>query len=143
LPVVSIEDLVELKKTNRPGDYDVITRLALIRVGREESPSKRTLAWAVRNVFAVEDLQALVRTHGARMTRAVLSGAPAARLLCAAPGGRTALHRAARLLAAEATRLQHAGRSYWLPRLHELRVLRASGRLLPEGAPVHRGLGEA
>lgn len=53
LPVVSIPDLVELKKTNRPADYDVITRLAMIRVGREDSPGPALLRWALANLFRI------------------------------------------------------------------------------------------
>lgn len=56
LPVVSLEDLVELKKTNRPSDYEVISRLVLIRLSREPRPGPRLLAWALRNVFRPEDL---------------------------------------------------------------------------------------
>ena len=46
LAVVSLEDLVELKKTNRPSDYEVITRLVMVRLGREPSPASAMLAWA-------------------------------------------------------------------------------------------------
>ncbi|MBI5244723.1 MAG: hypothetical protein HY922_13725 [Elusimicrobia bacterium] len=139
LPVVSIEDLVEIKKTNRPSDYEVITRLAMIRLGREETPRPSLLAWALRNVFRVEDLWAILERHASALAKISMPGA--ARRLCRiASTGREPSEReflaASRKLAREALILQERGRSYWVPILRELRRLRAEGRLLPEGAPV-------
>lgn len=130
IPVVGIEDLVELKKTNRPADYDVITRLAVLRVARSTSPS--VLKWAAANIFRVEDLWGLVETHGIRG----VSADPAVRALRRAEALGPQTEAAARILAVRAQRLQEEGRRYWLPRIAELRELRASGGLIEEGRSV-------
>jgi hypothetical protein len=143
LPVVSIPDLVELKKTNRPADYDVITRLALIRIGREDRPSPGVLRWAIENLFRVEDVLEFLRRFGNGLGRIAPRGMrwtqhwmmlldrdkrPSARQI----------DRAARELGAKAQKHQALGRRYWLVRIEELRRLRSEGRLLPEGTPVTR-----
>ncbi|MBI4679531.1 MAG: hypothetical protein HY748_18315 [Elusimicrobia bacterium] len=145
IPVVCIEDLVEIKKTNRPSDYEVITRLAMIRLGREAAPGPRLLAWALRNAFRVEDLWAMIERYG---RRAVPAGMPAAAraLWRIRSAGREPSERdlrpSSRRLAREALRLQERGRAYWIPRLRELRRMRAEGLLLPEGAMVGAGAGQ-
>jgi hypothetical protein len=108
MSVASIEDLVEMKKTNRLGDYDVITRLVQIRLAGEPNPGPRLRKWAARNTFRVE----------------------------AAAGIRPAP--TTRRLNARIAALMDRGRAYWLPRLRELRELRRRGLLLPEGLPVRR-----
>lgn len=139
LPVVSIEDLVEIKKTNRPDDYEVIGRLALIRLARERRARPALVRWALENIFRAEDLWEAVERHGAALKG---RGFPAAARPFLAPlrRGRAPTLRelaaASRAAALQAARLQARGRAYWLPRLAELRRLRASGRLLPEGAAV-------
>ena len=130
LPVAAIEDLVEMKKTNRPGDYDVITRLAIIRLGRTARPGRRLLGWALANVFRVEDLEELVRRFGVAAEGLSPRREPA----------QAALDAAARRLASRAQRLQELGRRYWLPRIQELRELRAAQELLLEGTPVTKAL---
>ncbi|MBI3099490.1 MAG: hypothetical protein HYY93_14870 [Planctomycetes bacterium] len=141
LPVVSIDQLVEIKKTNRPADYEVITRLALIRLGHDPSPSAARLRWAVMNIFRVEDLWEMVQRWGGRMGPRVFAGASeAARLHQVWRAGRSPglreLSLSAARLASEALRLQDRGRRYWHPRLAELRRWRRSGLLLPEGSLV-------
>lgn len=116
LPVVAIEDLVELRKTNRPGDYEIISRLVRIRLAEIQAPTPRQVHWALQNTFRVEDGEAILALFGRRSHRR-----PAA-------GGRTLDRKMARLL--------EQGREYGLPRLRELRELRAKGGLLPAGARV-------
>lgn len=141
VPVVSIEDLVELKKTNRPADYEVITRLAVIRVGRETEPPARTIHWALRNIFRVEDMWQTVRTFGASITPSRAETPPAARALHAIwRRGRTPtlaqFSRIGRMLSRVQHALEDRGRSYWLPRIRELRRMRARHQLLRAGTPV-------
>jgi hypothetical protein len=130
LPVVSIADLVELKKTNRPADYDVITRLARIRLSREASPRPATLRWTLDHLFRVEDLMEVVQQYGVRL-RSLPAGMAWLRKLRVSD-----VDAAARRLGDKAQRLQSEGRQYWIPLLEELRRLRSEGRLLPEGARV-------
>jgi hypothetical protein len=141
IPVVSIEDLVELKKTNRPADYEVITRLALIRLAREPRPSPTTLEWALRNMYQAEELWKAIEAHGPRIRASILARSPAARLLHASwkadrPPSLGVLARAARLLAKTAQAHLDRGRAYWLPILDELRRMRSDGVLLCEGTLV-------
>jgi hypothetical protein len=138
LPVVGIEDLVELKKTNRPSDYEVITRLAFIRLRREARPSLRLLHWAIENIFRVEDLWLFVNHFGIQrrmklpQTTKILH-----RIWSLGRDPRPAeLSRVASLLARRAQSLQNRGRNYWLPRIAELRQMRKAGMLLEEGQPV-------
>lgn len=148
LPVVSIPDLVELKKTNRPADYEVITRLAMIRAGQEARPSPRLLKWALDHLFRVEDVAEFLARFGGRLGRNLPPGMGwVRRWIAALRRGRrltmAEMDRAARALGAKAGRLQARGRRYWIPRLEELRVLRAEGGLIPEGTPVSRAILEA
>ena len=145
LPVVSIPDLVELKKTNRPADYDVITRLAMIRVGRESRPSPLLLRWALGHVFRVEDILELLLRFGTRIARVE---SPEMEWIqrwedLLRRGKRLTpsdLDVGARKLGVKAQRLQARGRRYWLLRIDELRRLRSEGRLLAEGLPVSRSI---
>ena len=145
LRVASIPDLVEMKKTNRPGDYDIITRLALIRAGREERLSRRVLEWTLNHLFRVEDLLEFLKRHGTRLRGRMPVGMGWIRRWAkgSVRGGRPSfaeMDRIAARLAAKARRLQAMGRRYWIPRLEELRTLRSAGGLVPEGTPVRRGL---
>jgi hypothetical protein len=148
LPVVSIEDLVRIKATNRPADYEVITRLALIRLGRQERPSARLIRWAIGNVFRAEDLWTVVSELGPHLDRTALAGSQAAvtfhRIWKAGRRPSAAeFSRSAGALARNAQRAQDRGREYWLPRIAELRELRARGELLPEGMAVSELLGRS
>lgn len=114
LPVVSIEHLVELKKTRRLQDYDVITNLVSIRMAMSPVPARALLRWAVSNSFRAEE-----RFHWMRQA------------------GRLGTLREARASALrDIGRLQAADTAYWRERVKDLRRLRRAGRILPEGAPV-------
>jgi hypothetical protein len=127
MAVMGIEDLVEIKKTRRLGDYDVISALVRIRLqAAGDAPSPALLRWALLNAFSEEDLGALVRRHPA-----IASGfrRPALRKV-RDPGA------CRRAIALEIARLQSRDLAYWKPVLAELRRLRSQGKLLPEGARV-------
>lgn len=137
LPVVSIEDLVELKRTNRPGDYETISRLVRIRLAETDRPSPRLLEWALKNTYRLEDLQVIASVYGER-AREVSADLPTAirALLRPTPPSASVAAAAGRVLDARMTRDLEEGRKYWLPRIRELRALRDEGGLLPEGLPV-------
>jgi len=129
LPVVAPEDLVLLKRTNRPGDYEAISNL--VRLRWEEDPQDRKiLAWALENSFDLEDLRAFWSESGVRRSmrfrrpvlRGLREGSRRTRLL--------------ELLALEMARHQERGRRYWIPLLRELKRLRFRGELIPPGTPV-------
>ncbi len=144
LRVVGMEDLVEIKKTRRPGDYDVITNLVRIRLERAESergPTRRVLRWAVDNTFRLEDLLAMLRRWPASRELALRSPRPSLRLAARLPASNAAPPaRAARAIEAamarELQRLWQADRRTWRPIIHDLRRLRREGALLPDGSPV-------
>jgi hypothetical protein len=140
LPTVAIVDLVELKKTQRPRDYPIISRLAVARV-EQAGPvcPEDDVRWAFDNVFVLSEFRRLVRA------------APnALRLL---PDGSVA-HRAAASLGVDGdlapeledeleqwfdermAPLRRADRHFWRPVIDELRELRSAGKLAVEGSAV-------
>lgn len=138
LPVAAPEDLVLLKRTNRPSDYETISNLVAMRV-REAPGDGRVLRWAIQNTFDGDDLVEFASAAAGRLRawpvrKALAPIVPVVRrgLALSDPKRRAV----SRLLALEAADLQEKGRSYWIPVLTELKRLRARGRLLPEGMPV-------
>lgn len=113
MPFVAIEDLVEMKKTNRPGDYEVISSLAKIRLAQASRPSAALVRWALDHCFRSEDYSAILAAHGLRRQ-----------------GGLD------RRLEKRMAILMARGRRYWLPLIHELKGLRRRGLLWPEGSIV-------
>lgn len=137
LPVVSIPDLVELKKTRRAADYDVISNLVRIFVNSMEKPKRNVLTWALNNVFRVEDAiwifekwpeakRLLSRSH--RSWLKLISTPRNVNI--------TFYSRAQNLLSKEIAKYQIADIRYWSPIIQELRELRKNRMLIPEGTPV-------
>ncbi|MBI4821016.1 MAG: hypothetical protein HY791_32450 [Deltaproteobacteria bacterium] len=133
IPVVRIEELVELKKTRRMADYDVISRLVRIRL-EQGRVTLRTLRWALDNSFRVEDVLAILsddprgRQIAARSRRAWVAKLAS----CKAPGAAD-LDRAQDQLALELAQIQRSDVKYWSPVIEELKEMRRSGALLIEG----------
>jgi hypothetical protein len=138
LPVVAPEDLVLLKRTNRPSDYEAITNL--VRLRRAEAPDDPgVLRWCLENTFDVDDLIDTAALAANRLKRWPGRAALRALLPLSKGSGRVPSDRrlrASRLLALEAADLQEKGRRYWVPFLRELKMLRSKGRLVPPGTPV-------
>jgi hypothetical protein len=116
LPVVSIPDLVLLKKTRRLSDYDVITNPALARLSESTRPSPSLLQWAAQHAFRAEERGEILRRMGRQVE----------------------LESCRRVIAHEVARLQAQDVAHWSSRIDELRSLRRAGRLWPEGAAVAR-----
>jgi len=114
LPVVSIEDLVAIKRTRRFHDYEVISNLVRIRLSQSGPSSPGLLRWALRESFRAEDRVAFARRLGRSLTMA----------------------ESRRRIARETQRCQAQDVAYWRPIIRELRELRRKGRLLPEGGRV-------
>lgn len=141
LRVVAPPDLAEMKKTNRPADYEVISRLARIRLAEEVAPGIRLLAWALENSFRAEDVAAIWDEYaGDRLAEAARRVPDFATILGALRVDKAIpsahLERVAGRIARRMTRLLRLGREYWIPRIRELRTLRARGGLIPEGTLV-------
>jgi hypothetical protein len=134
VPIVAIEDLVEMKKTDRPEDYDVVSRLARIRLERETAPSARLVRWALANAWTSQDVLAILERYGS-----LLKSLPhrLRRLYEQSvrdpDGARESLDR---LLWARRMRAMLRRRRYWRRLLAELRELHRRGALLPQDAPV-------
>lgn len=139
LPIVAEEDLVLLKRTNRPQDYAVISRLAMLRIARDAKPPRPVIAWAAANAFRADDLADLVSRFASRLRPGDGAAPKATERLLLRKGGEvpaTDLAFAERELLRAMMRFIEAGRAYWIPRLQDLRELRAERRLWPEGAAV-------
>src|SRR5262249_5252687 len=68
LRVVSIEDLIALKRTRRQSDYEVISNLVRLRLEEEQAPARPLLRWAARTTFRAEDRVACLRDCGVRVS---------------------------------------------------------------------------
>lgn len=114
LSVVSIEDLIALKKTRRLYDYEVISNLVQIRVEQSQHPSRKLLEWAVHESCRAEDRAEFARRLGRALT----------------------VSRCRRDIARELPLSQERDVTYWRPILRDLRELRGRGLLLPQGSPL-------
>jgi hypothetical protein len=114
IPVVSIEDLIALKRTRRLADYEVISNLVSVKLASVAGPSEALLRWASANTFRPEDLV----SYEARRGRTL------------------ALDAARKLTLRRLQAFQAADTAYWRRIVGELRRLRREGRLWPERAPV-------
>jgi hypothetical protein len=139
LPTVSIPDLVELKKTQRPRDYPIISRLSLLQLAEQTTPDDQTLRWVVDNVFTLSELRELARAHP-EAERVLPSGSVGARAI-AAFGQHEHLEQDLEdeleaWFDARMAPLRRADRRFWRTVIDELRGLRTSGQLVPEGTLV-------
>ncbi len=136
--VAAPEDLVLLKRTNRPSDYETISNLVKLRVA--EAPGDLgILRWGLLNTFSAEDLASFALSAVGRISAwprrpSLQALTPLAPGMKSVPAARR--REAARLLALEAVECQERGRRYWVPILRELRDLHREGKLIPPGTPV-------
>ncbi|HVR83456.1 MAG TPA: hypothetical protein VMU54_04040 [Planctomycetota bacterium] len=114
LPVVSLRDLIALKKTRRLYDYEVISNLVQIQVSRCDPPPRSLLEWGFRETFRAEDRLEFARQLGLQLTVA----------------------QCRRHIGREMQRHQGRDVAYWRPILRELRELRRRGQLLAQGDPL-------
>jgi hypothetical protein len=114
IEVVSIEDLVELKKTRRLADYDVITNLVAIRLREASRPDRALIRWAVRNAFRAADRATYLKMLGIRRSLAACQ----------------------RELLRDLSRLGEKDTVHWSRVINDLRRLRSRGTLLAEKTPV-------
>lgn len=114
LPVVHPLDLVEVKKTRRLADYDVITNLVVLHLAETKQPGRGLLRWAARNAFRAEERAAIL----GRLGRSVTADG------CAAAVSR------------DVATLQAKDRAYWSRIVDDLRTMRRDGKLLPDDLEV-------
>jgi len=137
IPVVAIPELVELKKTRRAADYDVISNLVRIHLRSQRKPDRRLLLWGLKNVFRVEDAIWILDTWPE--TTGLLSQTHRSwlKVLSSTKDVSVSLYgRAQTLLSKEIAKHQLEDVRYWSSIIQELRELRRNGLLIPEGTPV-------
>jgi hypothetical protein len=139
---IGVKPLIELKKTQRLEDYPIIGRLALAWLDQPGRAAAATdYPWAVDNIFTLAELRRLFEKHPA-----ATSALPAAAPGCLREFARHVRRGSEPLEPIETevsiwmqermVRLQQADRGYWRGIIRELRQLRASGQLMPEGSVV-------
>jgi len=142
LRVIGIRQLVEIKKTQRLEDYAVISRLALAGLSESQSRSDSLdLSWAVQNIFSLSTLEVFFRDHCKPEQITSLNVADSVvnfgRQMSEVGGADETTERlVAEWIQERMMALQQNDRSYWRAIISELKVLRASGKLMTEGAPV-------
>lgn len=140
LRAVAIPDLVELKKTQRPHDYPIISRLALAFLREQASvPGDATLRWIVDNVFTLAEFRELSQLAPAAI-KIMEPGSLEARAMAVLASGLALDSNLEDELEewfdARTAPLRRADRHFWRSVIDELRELRAGGKLAPEGALV-------
>jgi len=141
VPVVSVPDLVELKKTQRLEDYAVISRLVVAMMNRSRlRPSHRLARWAVQNIFSPALLTELIQQQPwvATIAGRGMAGFRAfgLKIVKRKEPGRILERRIEREMMGRMTACQAADRQYWRLIIAELKNLRVRDRLMPEGGEV-------
>jgi len=139
LPVVSVPDLVELKKTRRAADYDVISNLVRISLTSQRKPNRQSLIWALKNVFRVEDAFWIFERWPEAKHLVSRIHRPWLNMISSAGNVDVELYsRVQSLLSNDIARNQIEDIRYWSSIVQELRDLRKNRMLIPEGAPVSK-----
>jgi len=142
LPVVSILDLIELKKTQRLEDYPVISRLVLEYCRRfAGTKTDELIDWAMMHLFTLESLVEFIRgpwltdfRYTGRYNEQVESVRKEINLL---RGLSESLERGlTNWMQLRMAEHQAQDREYWKPVIGELRCLRADRKLMEEGKPL-------
>jgi len=141
VPVVSVPDLVELKKTQRLEDYAVISRLVMGFVDTSrQSHNCRLARWTIQNMFSTALLAELFQRHAWFVTclGRGMAGVRAFgfKIVKGEKPGPGLEQRVEREMLARMAKYQAADRRYWRRIIAELKSLRAQGRLMPEGGRV-------
>ena len=141
LPTVGLKDLVEIKKTQRVGDYPIISKLAVKWFEQPECvPSPAEWEWAASNIFTIDHLRELFERQPASIVvagRFLPTIQAFAGALVAGDEVPTEIEDSvSRLLQEQIHSLQRADRQYWRPIIDELRKMRANSELMREDEPV-------
>lgn len=138
IPVVAIPDLIELKKTRRLFDYEVISNLVKIQLAAGAC-TRPGLRWGLKNVFRIEDAQWILQRWPQSKSLVHQSGRSWLKQLLLSGGVNSDnFEEIQSLLSAEIAHHQHLDILYWSPVIQELRQLRRGGHLLKEGLSLDR-----
>ena len=141
IPVVSIPDLVELKKTQRLEDYPVISRLVLAHCRNPATGlNVTTIAWAFANMFDFSGLTALTKRYQAIIMSSASPSMTALKRIVRSLSGGALPQRAQDTLEADIMRriqsFRRADQVYWKPIIASLKRLRRQGKLMRAGKRV-------
>jgi hypothetical protein len=141
IPVVSIPDLVELKKTQRLEDYPVISRLVLTHCHNPSTARNiTTVAWAFANMFDFPGLTALAKQYQAIILSSADRRMTALERMIRPLSGGHLPQRVQDALEADIMRrvqfCRRADQIYWKPIIASLKRLRRQGALMRAGARV-------
>lgn len=137
---IGIKALVELKKTQRLEDYPIISKLALAWFDQPECKKAHDdFTWALGNIFTLPELSGFFIEHpeavafAGQLNQSVVDFG---RQMSADDLPDAIEQRAREFLQNRITALQTADRHYWRDIIGELKVMRADGKLMPEGCAV-------
>jgi hypothetical protein len=105
LPVVHPVDLVEIKRTLRFADFDIITDLVLLYLAENPELDEAVLRWAAQNCFRPRSARPFWRVYADPQT----------------------VNLCAKRISKEVADLQASDRAYWFD---DLRIMRREGKLL-------------
>jgi hypothetical protein len=140
LRTVGLRDLVELKKTQRPRDYPIISRLVLAFMAETGAAcTEQDVQWATDNTFSLPEFRQLVTLHpetrrGLR-DHSLLDRA-ASHLQAGEALDATLEDDLEDWFDSRTAPLRKADRRFWRGVIEDLRQLRAQGALTVEGSPV-------
>jgi len=138
IPVISIRDLVEVKKTRRLSDYAVISNLVRIEYNNLASISFKDWEWILKNTFEIEDLIYYLSKH--RIAKEVASSLKRSSVkliiksLVKKEKKAFYIKEASQKMALEIEEFRRKDRLYWQSIIEELKRLNKKGKLLPEGS---------
>ncbi|MDO9541186.1 MAG: hypothetical protein Q7J98_02540 [Kiritimatiellia bacterium] len=141
IPVVSIPDLVELKKTQRLEDYPVISRLVLAHCRNPSTAiNVTTTAWAFANMFDFYGLTALAERYQAIIRSSADRRMTALKRMFRPLSGGHLPQRVQDALEADIMRrvqsCRRADQIYWKTIIASLKRLRRQGALMRAGERV-------
>jgi hypothetical protein len=140
LHTIGIPELIELKKTQRPRDYPIISRLALAWLDERADPSSSELSWVLANIFSLPELTRFLSSRP--NLRALPTDTPelvrraAEQFESHGSLEQTLEDELEDWFDQRVAPLRRADRHFWRSVIDALRTLRAHGELMPEGQLV-------
>ena len=142
LPTIGLRALVELKKTQRLEDYPIISKLAVAWFDQPEcAKTAEDFSWAASNLFSLPELRLFFEEHPDALSAIGPEPIPAVKEFGeqVLSNGDVTEELADRVNLGMQQRIavfQQTDRRYWRKVIEDLRELRRTGKLLPEGFPV-------
>lgn len=139
---IGLQPLVELKKTQRLEDYPIISKLALAWFDQPEcAKTPADVRWALQNFFTLPELRIFFAEYAEPLDSLVENLHPAAvemgRQLRAGEDASESVERQVNeWMQQRIAELQQTDRRYWREIVAELKILRATGKLVAEGSAV-------